>query len=109
MRRDPKDSTSVCYMQDPKIMPEKITALLEANGASDISVTEYENMTGGYSRIMARFEASFTIQGNHESGSYVLRGDPPEGQAIIDKFRSPHLWEFKNKSWSRLQELPDLQ
>jgi N-acetyl sugar amidotransferase len=32
-----------------------------------------------------------------------------EGQAIIDKFRSPHLWEFKNKSWSRLQELPDLK
>lgn len=87
MRRDPKDSTSVCYMQDPKIMPEKITALLEANGASDISVTEYENMTGGYSRIMARFEASFTIQGNHESGSYVLRGDPPEGQAIIETDR----------------------
>ena len=32
-----------------------------------------------------------------------------EGQAIIDSFRSPHLWELKNKNWHRLQELPELQ
>ena len=31
-----------------------------------------------------------------------------EGNAIIDKFRSPHLWELKNKMWTRLQELPEL-
>ena len=75
-------------MQDPTVMPEKIVALLEANGASDISVSGYEPMTGGYSRLMARFEASFSIDGNQESGSYVLRGDPPEGQAIIETNRS---------------------
>jgi aminoglycoside phosphotransferase (APT) family kinase protein len=75
-------------MQDPAVMPEKIVALLEANGASDITVSGYEPMTGGYSRLMARFEASFSIDGNQESGSYVLRGDPPEGQAIIETNRS---------------------
>ncbi|MEG3586137.1 MAG: phosphotransferase family protein [Actinomycetota bacterium] len=75
-------------MQDPSVMPEKIVALLEANGASDITVSGYEPMTGGYSRLMARFEASFSIDGNQESGSYVLRGDPPEGQAIIETNRS---------------------
>ena len=74
-------------MQDPTLMPEKIVALLEANGASDISVSGYEPMTGGYSRVMARFEASFTIDESHESGTYVLRGDPPEGQAIIETNR----------------------
>ena len=75
-------------MQDPEIMPEKITALLEANGASDITVDGYEAMTGGYSRLMAQFEASFTINGTSESGTYVLRGDPPEGTAIIDTDRT---------------------
>jgi len=75
-------------MQDPAVMPEKIVALLEANGASDITVSGYEPMTGGYSRLMARFDASFTVDRITESGSYVLRGDPPEGQAIIETDRS---------------------
>tara|TARA_B100000029_G_scaffold381053_1_gene376149 strand:+ start:466 stop:1491 length:1026 start_codon:yes stop_codon:yes gene_type:complete len=75
-------------MQDPDVMPEKVKALLEANGCSDVAVTGYEAMTGGYSRLMARFEASFTLDGVSESGSYVLRGDPPEGQAIIETDRT---------------------
>lgn len=75
-------------MQDPSGMPEKITALLEANGVSDVNVGGYEAMTGGYSRLMARFEASFTIDGTSESGTYVLRGDPPEGTALIETDRS---------------------
>ena len=75
-------------MQDPEGMPEKITTLLEANGASDITVGGYQAMTGGYSRLMARFEASFTIAGTRESGTYVLRGDPPKGTALIETDRS---------------------
>ena len=75
-------------MQNPKEMPEKIIALLEASGASDIFVDGYEPMTGGYSRLMARFEASFTVDGVTESGTYVLRGDPPEGTALIETDRT---------------------
>ena len=32
-----------------------------------------------------------------------------EAWEIIDKFRSPHLWENVNNKWKRLQELPELQ
>jgi len=31
-----------------------------------------------------------------------------EAWSIIDKFRSPHLWEKRNSKWERLQELPEL-
>jgi aminoglycoside phosphotransferase (APT) family kinase protein len=75
-------------MEDPGQMPERVAALLEANGCTDITVDGYEVMTGGYSRLMARFDASFTHEGVAESGSYVLRGDPPEGQAIIETDRT---------------------
>ena len=69
-------------------MPGRITALLEANGATDVEVSNYAPMTGGYSRLMARFEASFTVGGEAESGAYVLRGDPPPGEAIIETDRT---------------------
>ena len=75
-------------MQDPSVMPEKITALLDSEGATDIDISGYAPMTGGYSRLMARFEAKFTIDGEQEEGTFVLRGDPPEGQAIIETDRS---------------------
>tara|TARA_Y100001934_G_scaffold79520_1_gene98844 strand:- start:929 stop:1954 length:1026 start_codon:yes stop_codon:yes gene_type:complete len=75
-------------MQDPSVMPEKITALLDSEGATDIDISGYAPMTGGYSRLMARFEAKFTIDGKQEEGTFVLRGDPPEGQAIIETDRS---------------------
>lgn len=68
-------------------MIPKVAALLEANGATDVDVSAYEPMTGGYSRLMARFDASFTLDGQTETGSYVLRGDPPAGQAIIETAR----------------------
>ena len=70
-----QDSTSVRLMQDPSVMPEKIKALLDSEGATDIVVSEYAPMTGGYSRLMARFEASFTYDGIAEEGVFVLRGD----------------------------------
>ena len=75
-------------MDDPGVMPGRLQRLLEANGCSDVSVTGYEKMTGGYSRLMARFDASFTLDGVATSGSYVLRGDPPPGQAIIETDRT---------------------
>ncbi len=69
-------------------MPARLTALLEANGCTDVSVTGYEVMTGGYSRLMARFDASFTDDAGAHDGTLVLRGDPPPGQAIIDTDRT---------------------
>ena len=75
-------------MQDPSVMPEKITALLDSEGATDIDISGYAPMTGGYSRLMARFDAKFSIDGEQEEGTFVLRGDPPEGQAIIETDRS---------------------
>ncbi len=69
-------------------MAPKVKALLEANGCSDVAVDNYATMTGGYSRLMATFDATFTHDGTTESGVYVLRGDPPEGQAIIETDRT---------------------
>lgn len=69
-------------------MPDRVRALLEANGCTDVSVTGYQKMTGGYSRLMARFDASYTLDGVATSGAYVLRGDPPPGQAIIQTDRT---------------------
>lgn len=75
-------------MQNLKEMPERFQALLEANGATDVEVRSYQPMAGGYSRLMAKVEASFTLEGAHEDGVYVLRGDPPPGQAIVDSDRT---------------------
>lgn len=69
-------------------MPPKVQALLEASGATDVTISGYESMSGGYSRLMARFDATFTVDGATESGTYVLRGDPPPGQALIDTDRT---------------------
>ena len=57
-------------MQDPSVMPS--TALLDSEGATDIDISGYAPMTGGYSRLMARFEAKFTIDGEQEEGTFVL-------------------------------------
>lgn len=75
-------------MDDPAQMPSRLRSLLEARGATEVAVSGYEPMTGGYSRLMARFEATFTMDGSEESGIYVLRGDPPAGHAIIDTDRT---------------------
>lgn len=75
-------------MLNPGEMPPRVAALLEANGATDVTVSDYEPMTGGYSRLMARFDATFTLNGHTESGTYVLRGDPPPGRTIIETDRS---------------------
>ena len=52
-------------MQDPSVMPKKVT-LLDSEGATDIDISGYAPMTGGYSRLMARFEAKFTIDGSRK-------------------------------------------
>ena len=56
-------------------MPERIAAYLAKvePGWKDISVSSYQVMTGGYSRLLARAEV------RHAGGTevLVLRGDPP--------------------------------
>lgn len=74
-------------MHEPATMPERLTAFLEAQGATDIRIDRYTPMTGGYSRLMARVDAHFVLDGATHSGSYVLRGDPKPGQAIIETDR----------------------
>lgn len=54
-----------------------------ADGAA-VSVSNYEEITGGYSRYMARFAASH----GSETKSFILRADPPPGTSIIDTDRS---------------------
>jgi aminoglycoside phosphotransferase (APT) family kinase protein len=72
-------------MHDPSEMPARVTAFLAVQEPewSDIAVTSYEVMTGGYSRLLARADVS------HAGGStvLVLRGDPPPGRALIDTDR----------------------
>ena len=51
-------------MQDPSVMPEKITALLDSEGATDIDISGYAPMTGGYSRLMARLRPNSLLMGN---------------------------------------------
>lgn len=68
-------------------MPERLVAFLESQGATDVAVNSYTPMTGGYSRLMARFDAAFTLGGEREEGVFVLRGDPLPGQAIIETDR----------------------
>ena len=43
-------------MDDPSVMPARLATFLAASepNATDIEVTGYEAMTGGYSRLLAR-------------------------------------------------------
>jgi aminoglycoside phosphotransferase (APT) family kinase protein len=49
-----------------------------------VSVSNYEEITGGYSRYMARFSASH----GSETDDFILRADPPPGKSIIDTDRT---------------------
>lgn len=49
-----------------------------------VKVVEYQPITGGYSRQMARV---WVEDGGRQSG-YIVRQDPPPGQAIIDTDRA---------------------
>ena len=41
-------------MIDPSVMPAKLAAFLSAHGGQKATVTTYEPMSGGYSRLMAK-------------------------------------------------------
>ena len=64
-------------MHEVETMPERLGAFLSNHdGARQATVTAYETITGGYSRLMARADVEWS-DGSGES--FVLRGDPPPG------------------------------
>ncbi len=66
-------------MDDLQVMPGRLEAFLaEAEpDATDIAVSGYTPIAGGYSRMMARFEVKWKRDGQTEIREFVLRGDPP--------------------------------
>lgn len=73
-------------MLEPAELPGRLESFLStrwADGAA-VSVSNYEEITGGYSRYMARFSATH----GSTSEDFVLRADPPPGQSIIDTDRT---------------------
>jgi aminoglycoside phosphotransferase (APT) family kinase protein len=71
-------------------MPARLAAFLAANepDATEIEVTAYEVMTGGYSRVLARADVTWRRGGALEQTSFVLRGDPPPDRALIHTDRA---------------------
>ena len=78
-------------------MPARLAAFLAAEepDATDIEVTSYEVMTGGYSRLLARAEVRWRRAGEVEQMTVVLRGDPPPNASLIDTDRR-YEWEVLN-------------
>lgn len=72
-------------MLEPDKLPGQLQAWLGevwADGA-DVSISDFVQITGGYSRYMARFSAS----SGDRSQRFILRADPPPGQSILDTDR----------------------
>ena len=72
-------------MLEPEKLPQQLEGYLSgvwADGA-DVTVSEYEQITGGYSRYMARFRAT----AGDKTQRLILRADPPPGQSILDTDR----------------------
>lgn len=72
-------------MLEPEKLPEQLGTLLSnvwAEG-STASVSDFVQITGGYSRYMARFAAN----AGDKSERFILRADPPPGQSILDTDR----------------------
>lgn len=66
-------------------MPLRVSAFLAAHEpkAGNIVCTSYEVMTGGYSRLLARADVEWTLDGRPERQSFVLRGDPPVDKQLF--------------------------
>lgn len=82
-------------MFDVDAMPERLAAFLTARAEGrSATVTAYEPMTGGYSRLMARGDVTWS---DGTTQQVVLRGDPPPGQAMMETDR--------DAEWALLQAL----
>jgi aminoglycoside phosphotransferase (APT) family kinase protein len=78
-------------MHDPTEMPARLAAFLAEQEPdwTDIEVTSYEVMTGGYSRLLARAEVRHA-DGTH---TFVLRGDPPADKTLLHTDRQQE-WDL---------------
>jgi aminoglycoside phosphotransferase (APT) family kinase protein len=77
-------------VEDPQQMPQRFAAFLATQEPAwtDIEVTSYEVMTGGYSRLLARAEVTWREDGAQQRRSFVLRGDPPPDRSLIHTDRA---------------------
>ncbi|MFM8564220.1 MAG: phosphotransferase family protein [Acidimicrobiia bacterium] len=66
-------------------MPDKLATFLGRHSGRGATVTAYEPMTGGYSRLMAKATVRWE-DGAEEQ--LVLRGDPPPGKAMMETDRA---------------------
>jgi aminoglycoside phosphotransferase (APT) family kinase protein len=82
----------------PSEMPERLERFLARRlpNAREIAVTDYVPLSGGYSRLMARFTA--TIDGTAQQ--LIARGDPPPERAFIVTDR--------DREWALLSGLTEL-
>ena len=72
-------------MLNPKEMPTRLASFLAEHepGVSSVVVHSYEAMTGGYSRLLAKADVTWTRDGATEQSTFVLRGDPPRDKQLI--------------------------
>lgn len=89
-------------MHDLDAMPQRLADFLgrHRDDVESIEVLEYEPMTGGYSRSMARARVRYTSDGISLEETLVLRGDPPAGHSMIETER--------DHEWAVLKALTDL-
>ena len=73
-------------MLEPAELPRRLEAFLtkRQTDGTPVQVSNYEEITGGYSRYMARFTAT----AGASSQDLILRADPPPGQSILDTDRA---------------------
>ncbi len=75
-------------MRDVASMPARLQAFLTQATGRPVTVADYQRMTGGYSRDMARATVTWD-DGTTEA--MVLRGDPPAAEALLHTDRD-HEW-----------------
>ena len=85
-------------MRDVESMPGLIEAFLRDRSGLGVSVTGYELMTGGYSRVMAKVGCTWH---DGRSETLVLRGDPPPEEAL--------LFTDRDLEWAVLSQLSTLE
>jgi len=78
-------------MEELSALRERLTAFLRAVGATDPDgeVTDLVQLTGGYSLLTYRFD----VTSGGGATRYVLRADPPPGQAMTHTDRAQE-WEL---------------
>ena len=76
-------------MLDIEKMPSKIEGWLSSN-VGNANVDSYTIMTGGFSRVMARVELTWS---SGKSETFILRGDPPPEIATLESDRDAE-WDL---------------